>query len=257
MLSKYSYRHWQLFVSLPLMAVATPGLAQENWNGSIGAGAIYTPDYLGSDDYETQIWPALDLRYGERFYFHLRDGLGWNVIREDNWRVSPFIGYILGRDDEDDLRHLDEVDGGATAGLRVAYLDDAWVYSAAAQTPFTGDVDGYQLKLKARWHGQLSEQWSASFGPSLTYSSKDWTQDMFGISSSESTRSGLAAYEPGDGYFRASLGGSLSYWLTPEWSITGLAGASQLTGDAEDSPIVDDIGDAMQAYAGAFVSYRF
>lgn len=257
MLKKHAYRHWPLWVSLPLLAVTTPSLAQESWKGSIGGGVIHAPNYLGSDDYESEAWPVLNLRYGERFYFNLRDGFGWNIVREGNWRVSPFIGYILGRDNEDDLRRLDDVDGGATAGLRVAYLDNAWVYSAAAQTPLSGDVDGYQLKLKAHWHGRLSEQWSASFGPTLTYSSDNWTQDIFGISSRESARSGLDAYEPSDGYFRAGIGGSLSYWLTPEWSVTAMAGVTRLTGDAEDSPIVDDIGNATQAYTGAFVSYRF
>ncbi|WP_422730645.1 MipA/OmpV family protein [Modicisalibacter xianhensis] len=77
------------------------------------------------------------------------------------------------------------------------------------------------------------------------------------ISSRESARFGLSAYGPDEGYFRFGLGGSLSYWLTPEESITGLAGVSQLTGDAEDSPIVDDIGDVTQAYVGAFIRYRF
>jgi len=45
------------------------------------------------------------------------------------------------------------------------------------------------LAFKAQWRDQLSEKWSASFGPSLTYSSEDWTEDMFGISPSESARS--------------------------------------------------------------------
>ncbi|SFH55711.1 MipA/OmpV family protein [Modicisalibacter xianhensis] len=251
------FHGWLPFASLALLLVATPSVAEQQWEGSIGAGALYAPDYLGSDDYETKAWPTLSLSYGDRFYFNLRDGLGWNAVRQGNWRVSPFIGYTPGRDDDDDLHRLDEVDGGATAGLRVAYIDDAWVYSAAAQTPFSGDVDGYQLALKARWNEQFSEQWSAAFGPSLTYSSADWTEDMFDISSRESARSGLSAYNPDNGYFRFGLGGSLSYWLTPEWSITGLAGVSQLTGDAEDSPIVEDIGDATQAYAGAFIRYRF
>ncbi|MEX2516281.1 MAG: MipA/OmpV family protein [Gammaproteobacteria bacterium] len=223
----------------------------------IGAGAIYAPDYLGSDDYETRAWPTINLTYGDRFYLSSLGGLGWNAIRQGNWRVSPFISYTPGRDNDGDLNRLDKVDGGAAAGVRVVYTNDSWTYSGDAQTPFSGDMDGYQLSLKARWKGRLSKHWSASIGPSLTYSSTDWTKDMFGISSRENVRSGLSAFNPGDGYFRIGLGGTLSYWLTPDWSITGLASVSRLTGDAKDSPIVVDIGDATQAYAGVFVSYRF
>lgn len=248
---------WPVFASLPLLLAVTPGMADGGWGGTIGAGAIHEPDYLGSDDHETTVWPAIRLTYGDRFYLSSHGGLGWNAVRAGNWLVSPFLGYTRGRDNDDDLSRLDKVDGGATAGLRVVYSNDAWTYSADAQAPFTGDMNGYQLSLKARWQSQLSEQWSASLGPSLTYSSTDWTKDIFGISSRESARSGLSTYDPGDGYLRIGLSGRLSYWLTTEWSITGLASVSRLTGEASDSPIVDDIGDATQAYAGAFVSYKF
>ena len=248
---------WPLLASLALAFVAAPSMADESWDGMVGGGAIHAPDYLGSDDYETEAWPAVRLSYGNRFYLSSRGGLGWNVIRQGNWKVSPFIGYHQGRDSDGDLRRLDKVDSGATAGLRVAYTNAGWTYSADAKAPFTGDLDGYQMSFKTRWQGRLSEQWSASLGPDLTYSSADWTKDMFGISSSESVRSGLSPYDPSNGYLRVGVSGSLTYWLTPEWSITGLTGVSQLTGDAKDSPIVDDSGDASQAYAGAFVSYKF
>lgn len=251
------FPRWPLWAWLPLVFVVTPSMAGEGWDGMIGAGAIQAPDYLGSDNYETRAWPAIRLTYGDRFYLSSRDGLGWNAIRRGDWRGSLFLGYTRGRDNDDDLNRLDKVDDGATAGLRVAYTNDAWTYSADAEVPFTGDMDGYQISLKSRWQGQLSEQWSASLGPSLIYSSSDWTKDMFGISPRESVRSGLSAYDPADGYLRIGLRGSLRYRLTPEWSLTGLASVSQLTGDAKDSPIVDDIGDATQAYAGAFVSYEF
>ncbi|HCW90097.1 MAG TPA: MipA/OmpV family protein [Marinobacter sp.] len=245
-----------LATSLYLLVFTAPSVAGEQWETSVGAGAIYAPDYLGSDDYETRPWPVLRLSYGDRFYFNVRDGLVWNAIRQGSWQISPFIGYTPGRDNEDDLERLEKVDGGALAGLRIAYTKDAWSYSATAQTPFTGDVDGYQLALKAQWEDRLSEQWSASFGPKLTYSSEDWTEDMFGISPGESVRSGLRAYSP-DGYFRFGLTGSLGYQLTEQWSVAAIAGVSQLTGDAKDSPIVDELGDATQAYTGLFTSYSF
>ena len=251
------FHGWSLLASLPLVCFVAPSMADEGWGGTIGAGAIYAPDYVGSDDYEIRAWPAVTLTYGDRFYLNSLGGLGWNAITRGSWKVSPFISYTRGRDNDRDLSRLDKVDGGATAGLRVAYTNGAWTYTGDAQTPFTGDMDGQQFSLKARWQGRLGKQWFASLGPSLTYSSADWTNDMFGISSRESVRSGLRSYDSDDGYLRFRLGGSLSYQLTSDWSITGLASVSQLTGDAKDSPIVDDIGDVTQAYLGAFVNYKF
>ncbi len=251
------FHGWSLLASLPLLFVVAPSMADEDWSGTIRAGAIYAPDYIGSDDYEIKAWSEVSLTYGDRFYLNALGGLGWHAIIRENWKVSPFISYTRGRDNDHDLSRLDKVDGGATAGLRVAYTNGAWTYSGDAQTPFTGDMDGYQISLTARWQGQLSEQWSTSLGSSLAYSSADWTKDMFGISSRESVRSGLRSYDSDDGYLCIRFGGSLSYQLTSDWSITGLASVSQLTGDAKDSPIVDDIGDTTQAYVGAFVNYKF
>jgi MipA family protein len=249
-------RRWLMAASTTLLAVSTLSLANTPWEASVGAGVIYAPDYLGSDDYEVRVWPTLNVSYGDLFYFNIRDGLGWNLIRHGNWRLSPFIGYIPGRDNDEDLERLDKVDGGATAGLRIAYTHSAWSYKAAIQSPFTGDVDGYQLALKTRWRNQLSDQWSTSLGANVTYSSDDWTEDMFGISDTESARSGLAPYSP-DGYLRFGVTGSLTYSLAAQWAVTATAGVSQLTGDAEDSPIVRDIGEATQAYTGLFLSYKF
>ncbi|WP_201257880.1 MULTISPECIES: MipA/OmpV family protein [Marinobacter] len=31
---------------------------------SLGAGVLYAPDYLGSDDYETRVWPTINVSYG-------------------------------------------------------------------------------------------------------------------------------------------------------------------------------------------------
>ncbi|GHA20219.1 MipA/OmpV family protein [Oceanisphaera arctica] len=237
--------------------LAAPCMAQSTWTGSIGAAAMVTPDYLGSDDYKNRALPNINLTYGDLFYLNLRDGLGWNLIQQQDWSLSPFIGYHLGRDNTGDLSRFDKVDAGLTGGLRVAYQPGPWRYSLQAETPLGGDVDGYQVTLRAGWRDEIAPNWHAGFGPSLVYSSKEWTQDMFGVSSADAARSGLSRYRPDEGYLRLGLSGSISYRFAPDWSITGLAGITQLTGDAEDSPIVRQTGDATQTLAGAVLSYHF
>ena len=63
MLSKVK-RPWLLATSTTLLVVSTPGLANSAWDASLGAGVLYTPDYLGSDDYETRVWPTINVSYG-------------------------------------------------------------------------------------------------------------------------------------------------------------------------------------------------
>lgn len=232
-------------------------MTSPDWDGSIGAGAFYAPDYLGSDDYETRGLPNLNLSYDDRFYLNIRDGLGWNFINYGAWSLSTYIGYVGGRDNEDDLSDLDKVDSGAAIGLRVALEDGPFNYSASVKTPVTGDVDGYQLTLKGSWRTPLTENLFLSAGPGLIYSSERWTESKFGISEAESARSGLSAYDVDKGYLRIRFGGAMTYRLSADWSLTGLAGVAYLTGEAKDSPIVADIGDHVQGFGGLLMNYRF
>ena len=246
---------YSLATLAPLLAA--PAMAQSTWTGSIGASALTAPDYLGSDNYKTRVLPDINVKYGDLFYLNWRDGLGWNLLQQQHWSLSPFIGYHLGRDNTGDLSHFDKVDDGLTGGVRVSYQPGPWRYSLQAETPLTGDVDGHKVTLRAGWRDEIAPHWYAGIGSSLTYSSKEWTQDMFGVSAADAARSGLAHYRPDEGYLRLGLTGSISYRFAPDWSITGLAGITQLTGDAEDSPIVSQAGDATQTLAGAVLSYHF
>ncbi|WP_107852319.1 MipA/OmpV family protein [Oceanimonas marisflavi] len=240
--------------TLPLLA--PPAMAQ-SLSGSLGISVTQAPDYLGSDDYEARVLPDANLKYGDRFYFNWRDGLGWNLYQQQDVTLSPFIGYIPGRDNDGDLHRFEKVDGGLTGGLRLSYRPGPWNLSLQAQAPLTGDVDGYQLTLRAGWRGQIAPDWSAGFGPSLTYSSKEWTQSLFRVSARDAARSGFSRYEPTDGYWRLGLSGNINYRFASRWSVTGVAGITQLTGDAEDSPIVRQAGDATQRLAGLVLSYHF
>ncbi|WP_085918897.1 MipA/OmpV family protein [Halomonas sp. CSM-2] len=245
------------YFTLSTLLMVASGSALAQWEGSVGAGVFSVPDYLGSDKNETRGWPSASVTYGDTFYASVRDGIGWNLLRQGNWKVSPFITYLPGRDNDGELSGLDEVDDGAAAGVRVRYSNGPWGLEAATKAPLGGDVDGYEADLKVNWRTMLSQQMAFSIGPELTYSSDDWTRDMFGISPAESARSGLAIYRPNDGYVRYGLNSRLSYYLTRDWSVTGLLGVTRLTGDAADSPIVDDVGDKTQVMGGALINYHF
>ncbi|MDV2856708.1 MipA/OmpV family protein [Oceanimonas sp. CAM02] len=239
---------------LPLLAA--PALAQP-LSGSVGISVTQAPDYLGSDDYKSRTLPDVNLRYGEQLYLNLRDGLGWNIYHHQNWTLSPFVGYVPGRDNEGALSRFEKVDGGLTGGFRLQYKPGPWNLTLKAQAPVSGDMDGYQLTLRAGWQNQIAPGWSVGLSPSLTYSSKEWTQSLFRVSARDALKSGFQRYEPGDGYWRLGIGGNINYRFADNWSLTGLAAVTQLTGDAKDSPIVRDAGDDVQALAGMVLSYHF
>lgn len=49
----------------------------------------------------------------------------------------------------------------------------------------------------------------------------------------------------------------LTYRFLERWSVNAIATYARLLGDAEDSPIVDDVGDANQFFGSFLVNYRF
>jgi outer membrane protein len=49
----------------------------------------------------------------------------------------------------------------------------------------------------------------------------------------------------------------LSYRFLERWSVNGVATYARLLGDAGDSPIVDDVGDANQFFGAFLNNYRF
>jgi hypothetical protein len=70
-------------------------------------------------------------------------------------------------------------------------------------------------------------------------------------------RSGLDQYSADEGFKDVSIGAALTYGFLERWSVSGLASYTRLIGDAEDSPLVDDVGNENQFFAGALINYRF
>lgn len=240
------------------LAMTPPSLAwAETWEGSIGAGALYAPDYLGSDDYDTRFLPSINLHYGDALTISQRSGIEWHAIRNGDWTVSPFIGYTFGRDNKGDISAFNEVDGGATLGVRAGYARREWSYSVAASTPVTGDVDGVEFEAAVAWRTPIAERLFFSLSPRVNYLNEKWAESMFGVSERDSLRSGITSYNPDSGYWRLGVSSSLTYAFTPEWSTTGFVGTSYLTGSASDSPIVEDLGSEWQTVTGISLNYTF
>lgn len=237
--------------------LAAPAMAQSPWSGTLGAAVMVTPDYLGSDDYTSRVLPDLNIKYGDFASLNWRDGLSLNLYQTPDWTVSPVIGYHVGRDNTGDLSQFEKVDAGLTGGLKLTYHPGVWRYTLKAETSLTGDTDGHRITLRAGWRDQIAPDWHVGLGSHLVYSSKQWTQDMFNVSARDASRSGLAAYNADSGYWRAGLTGSMTYRFASSWSVTGLAGITQLSGDAKDSPIVSQAGDATQTLAGVVLNYHF
>lgn len=252
------------FTILTLSLLSAGVLAEEStskpgpdeWRFNLGAGVGVAPEYRGADTYKAIPIPVVEARLG-RLFINPITGIGWNVVRTEQLTISPVISYERGRDDVGDISELDKVDDGAMAGVLLSWTPGPWQFNTELATPVAGDLEGIRLRSYLRYRGRLSPQWSYGFGPGATWANEKWNDVLFGVSDAEATRSGLAAYDPDGAFLRASVNGRLTYHVTPEWNVSSIARYSRLFGDAADSPIVSDVGDANQWFGSLIVTYSF
>lgn len=246
-----------------------PGLAASeeaprDWEIRLGAGAIYQPDYEGSDDYEVAPLPTFAVSYKDRVFLE-GPKLGANLLsltgpaEGDYLRAGPLLNYRMGRDqdDNDALRGLGDVDGAVEAGGFVSYGIRGFSVDLTALQDMSDAHDGLSVELKGGYRRSLGESWSVSAELSATWADGSYMQSYFGVDAGQAQRSGYRRHDPGAGLKDAGVAVSVDYSVTENWMVSGRVGFTRLLGDAADSPIVDEEGSANAYTAGVFVGYRF
>lgn len=216
------------------------------------------PDYTGSDDYELKPIPLIDVSHRPSgFFIKFPQGIGFDLVRGEALSAGIAVGYGGGRDDESELAPLEEVDAGALANLFADYRLGPVSIGVTLSSPISGDTEGEQVSVGVRYRSMLTQRLFYSAGASLKWNSDDWNNSLFSLTPGQAARVGVAPFSAGGGFSEAGLGATLTYALTERWSMTAVAGVSRLIGDAADSPIVDDLGDATQLTGALLLGYEF
>lgn len=230
--------------------------SEDDWRITAGLGGGIAPEYRGADSYKAIPVPYLSVKKG-RFFVDVLKGIGWNVIQTGHWTLAPTISYAEGRDNEGAISDFDDVNGSAMAGVLLNWQSGHWELDSDLATPVTGDLDGWRLRGYVRYRARITERLSYAVGPGATWADSDWNEALYGVSAADAARSGLDAYRADDSHFRTSLNGRISYYLTRKLNVSLIARYSRLYGDAADSPIVKDVGDANQLFGSVLATYKF
>jgi outer membrane protein len=257
-------------LAVSLLTFSTTAAAQErqadddSWSFNVGAGAMYRPDYEGSDDYEFRGLPILGLNY--RDIVMLRGpSLMIDVIQltgtglAENLSFGPIAKFDPGREADDNpiLRNLGDIDQGAMAGVFVGYELGPFELELTVVQDATSRHEGLVAEIQAGYGFMLAQRLRAQLEISSTWSNDDYTQAYFGITRDQARASGLRQFTAASGVKDAGASVSLHYLLSEHWSVSGRFGYRRLLGDAADSPLVEDQGSPNQASAALFVSYQF
>jgi len=244
----------------PLVAaftlIATSTRADDTgWHVSAGPGVFIAPEYPGSKDEEVLPIPAIDIAYGGSLFFNSRRGLGVYLVNDGQRQFGGSLWFRRGRDHRDGERiaALDDIDDHAVAQMFFTQNLGPITLNTTVTQAITENT-GLTLEGSAAWTLQLTPATRASVGTQASFGNDKHMRTWFGITPTQARASGLAEHSINAGL--KSIGGfaSISYDLSPVWTVAAFLTYDVLAADAADSPVVER--DEMPAL-GMSVLYRF
>jgi len=227
------------------------GFQQSGWRNQWGLGVIANPATVGSDNYNITPVPYLDFRYfddkGTKYFANIPQGIGGYFYRSRDRESGRFFSAGMGiapgfnvRDDS--IPGLKDVGVAAETRLYLELGNRRWTASATVAQDVGSGHEGAYVDLSAAYRGRLEKlKGFYAVGPVVRFGDDTYKQSLFGISAEESAASGLSEFTADANFERVGLQGLLSLPLgDSKWRVTGILRASQLTGDAADSPLVNE-----------------
>ncbi|UTW56553.1 MipA/OmpV family protein [Kordiimonas sp. SCSIO 12610] len=247
-----------------------------DWEIDLGAGALFSPVFAGSDEYQLSLLPSIRLTFKNRFFASVQKGAGYNIINDGTWRVGPILRYAFPRDENggtspfaviggntDALIGLGDVAGTFELGGFAEYRTGAWRFKAETRQGLNGH-EGLVGELEAAFQSNISSWFYergrpilASVGARAIFTDDDFNQAYFGVNQNQSLASGLPEFDAGGGLYSVSANAQVIYPYSRRLSIIGFSSLERLTGDVADSPLVIERGSRNQFTMGIFFSYKF
>jgi outer membrane scaffolding protein for murein synthesis (MipA/OmpV family) len=228
---------------------------------TVGAGIAIVPDYEGSDYYEAA--PLLHFRMAwenGRYLDFTGNRVKFNIMKAGNLSIGPMVRVRAKRDDDVEdtqVSRMKEVDTAVELGGFVAYnLWENFEIGANLVQDVADGHDGYLVGLHVGYKIH-KENMMIGLKAFTTYVNNDYMEAYFSVNFYNIGSAQLRPYDADDGFKDVGVTCVISYQINESWGATGVLGFTRLIGDAKDSPVVDDRGDANQLLGGIMGTYRF
>ncbi|MEJ2729271.1 MAG: MipA/OmpV family protein [Deltaproteobacteria bacterium] len=244
------------------LEVENPAEAQAvgQTTAAVGLGPGVAPEYEGSDDYKLVPIPFVSVKFSNDMSILWVANLARaNLIPSRTWMAGPMLQYIQERNhvDNDKVDKLDTVDASLMAGGFAGVRVDRFSFSLEAMQDIADGNDGAIVRLRGGYHLLAGKVWNASLNAFTTWADGDYMSAYFGINRRNSDKSGLKTFNADSGFKDVGVALPVTYSPWEHWSIMGAVAYKRLLGDAADSPVVDDEGNANQFIGGMLLIYRF
>jgi len=241
---------------------------------TIGFAPVLSPAWQGSTDYALSIFPDIRLNYKDDLFFSVPDGLGWNAVNRNGWKIGPLAKLRFGRN-EDNGGSPFLIAGGSDALQGMGDVDLALEFGGFVQKGFvnnqlraraevrqgTGGHEGVVADTNLSWNGMKRDRSLLySAGVRATWASSDYTNAYFGVNALQSAATGLAPFRTGSGLVSAGVNASLTKPLGRfgrDGAVTLFSSYDRLGDVVADSTLIRERGERNQFTLGLAYGYRF
>ena len=271
-----------------LAQVAAPGVPTstqgarlpkpKDWTIGVGLAPVYAPVWQGSREMALSIFPDLRINYKDALFFSVPDGLGWNAINQDGWKIGPLFKFRFRRQESnggspflisggsDALRGMGDV---GFAGEPGAFAQYSWAKNRARLRAEVrqgfGGHDGLVADTSLGWGDRIGTPgtnglflYSAALR--ATFGGADYTNAYFGVNAAQSAATGLGQFRTGDGLVSTGINTSLTKPLGrrgENGAITLFGGYDRLADVVSDSTLIQQRGKRDQFSIGLSYGLRF
>jgi outer membrane protein len=244
-------------------AQKTPAPPAPDWTVDVGASFIAAPRFDGSNRFLYLPLPYVGVNWRDTLFASIKDGVGANLYNTEVLKAGIIARPNFGRYRSNDRRYLtglDDVDWTVEAGGFVKYTPFPFLTTSLEVRQGLGGHEG----LIAEWSADLSapplldDKLFLSAGPRVSASDQQYNEGFYGVTPTESARSGYAVYKPSAGFRSVGVGAGAIYRVTDTVTFSLFADYARLVGPAAKSPIVKGGGGSENQFTvGTALTYRF
>jgi len=242
-----------LTLGVLIASSVSTAIAANQWSVGAGVGVVDRP----YKQYDRDIYPIPVITYeGDNFWFR---GLGggyylWND-QTDKLSVTAYYSptyFKPGDSDDSQLRRLNKRKSTMMAGLSYVHNTEY----GFLRTKLAGDTldNNNGIVWDLAWlYRYTNGGLTLTPGIGVEWQSENYNDYYYGVSRSESRRSGLNSYDADDGW-NPYLELTASYRFADDWSLYGTGRYTRLSDEIKDSPMVDK---SWTSLVSAGITYSF
>lgn len=240
-----------LFLSATFAATAH---ANENrpqvgktWGLVLGGLLIWTPEFTGSDEYETTGEASIDgyLSLSEKSTLFVNNSsFGLNYQLSDHLNTG-ILGNVRPDQDRSNIKHLDglsNIDEAFEVGSYLSYqLTNRLEISISGLFDVSDTHDGWVANLNVSHETMIpNTPITMTTMAELDYANKKYNDTYYGVKPSTNGIPNRSSFVLGNDFNSATFGTTFSYASSEKTALIGSISATQIIGDAKDSPIIKE-----------------